>query len=324
MPAILYCPSTEVALPEYGIEIPLSANRRLQIITYLKQRWGIKYQLEKSPRAYNRDELLLVHKQAYVDQLYDAPEKAIIETFELIDKNGRPHRFNPTKDSRPLGQMVQLHLAHARGTFHAMELALEKEWCFYAGGGMHHAMSFGGRGFCLVNDIMLGLSLLKQQEKINQAWVIDVDAHKGDGTAELAQHLPWLKTLSIHMQDGWPLDGGTKDDAWFIPSTIDIPMGQGEDHLYLARLKNGLEELKLSAKKMPDIAVVVLGADPWEGDILPSTALMKLSSKQMLERDLMLHNFLRSQNIPTVYIMAGGYGPESWTIYAQFLDILMA
>ena len=38
------------------------------------------------------------------------------------------------------------------------------------------------------------------------AWIIDVDAHRGDGTAEIMAEHPEIKTLSIHMASGWPLD----------------------------------------------------------------------------------------------------------------------
>jgi acetoin utilization deacetylase AcuC-like enzyme len=104
----------------------------------------------------------------------------------------------------------------------------------------------------------------------------------------------------------------------FIDSDIDIPMARGEDHLYLSRLQEGLN--KLDKFLRPDLAVVVSGADPYEKDELPSTADLKLSLEQMMQRDLLVYEFLKDRGIPKAYLMAGGYGESSWQVYTQFLE----
>jgi acetoin utilization deacetylase AcuC-like enzyme len=187
---------------------------------------------------------------------------------------------------------------------------------------MHHAQHDYGNGFCLLNDIVIGLRKLQAEHIIRKAWVIDVDAHKGDGTAALTQGDDTIHTLSIHMARGWPLDGAPQDDEGrpnpsFIASDIDIPIEAGEDALYNDRLRSGLQHLaRLST---PDLAVVVSGADPYAGDTLPSTQGLRLSQAQLLERDRIIYRFLKTRRIPQAALMAGGYGPEVWRIYAGFL-----
>jgi len=66
--------------------------------------------------------------------------------------------------------------------------------------------------------------------------------------------------------------------------------------------------------------VVVSGADPYERDELPSTSDLKLSLSQLKQRDLLTYNFLKDRDIPRAYVMAGGYGENSWAVYAQFLE----
>src|SRR5690606_188347 len=149
-------------------------------------------------------------------------------------------------------------------------------------------------------------------KSIESAWIIDVDAHKGDGSAELTKDNPYLSTLSIHMKSNWPLDSATHDEhnqlhPWFIPSTIDIPIASGEEDQYLQQLSQGLECLK-KVHPQPSMAVVVLGADPYELDELPSAQGINLSLEQMLERDLLLFRFLQNKKVPTLYVMGGGYG----------------
>ena len=125
------------------------------------------------------------------------------------------------------------------------------------------------------------------------------------------------------MAHGWPLDGEKYDRSGnlnpsFIDSDIDIPMIAGEDHLYVSRLQEGLHTLDKMLR--PDLAVVVSGADPYEKDELPSTADLKLTLEQMKQRDLLVYGFLKERNIPGAYLMAGGYGENSWQVYTQFLE----
>ena len=124
------------------------------------------------------------------------------------------------------------------------------------------------------------------------------------------------------MQDGWPLNMGTQKDPWFIPSTVDVGIEIGEEDQYMARLESGLLELEEKSKVKPDLVIVVNGADPYEHDELPSAGPIKLSKKQMLERDEFLYHFFQSRKIPQSYVMAGGYGKRSWEIYLQFLKLV--
>jgi acetoin utilization deacetylase AcuC-like enzyme len=160
--------------------------------------------------------------------------------------------------------------------------------------------------------------------KIKNSWIIDVDAHKGDGSAELTANNPYISTLSIHMKNGWPLVTGPLDSdkklyPWYIPSTIDIEMEMGQEAQYLERLQSGLEQLK-AATARPDMAVVVQGADPYELDELPSSSKLNLTLAQMLQRDQLVANFLAREGIPALYLMGGGYGVHSHEPYVQFLN----
>lgn len=68
---------------------------------------------------------------------------------------------------------------------------------YYLGGGMHHSMSFAGRGFCLVNDMVITLRKMQAEGLIKTAWIVDVDVHKGDGAPEILQNDSTIQTFSI-------------------------------------------------------------------------------------------------------------------------------
>jgi acetoin utilization deacetylase AcuC-like enzyme len=326
---ILYEDNLNEGFLEFGIEIPILASRAVKAFEFLKfhpilgpqiDRWHIP----KIDELIAKADLLRVHSTQYVDNLYSTGlDQEIIRTFELVDEQGNYHRYNPDNAVLPLSRMFDRALSTVASTVQCCRLALEKNFCFAFRGGMHHGQKDFGKGFCMLNDIVIAIRKLQAEKQVSTVWVIDVDAHKGDGTAALTRGDSTITTLSIHMGQGWPLDEAMYDEAGnlnpsFIDSDIDIPMAPGEDHLYVARLQAGLDELEKFPK--PDLAVVVAGVDPFEKDELPSTGDLQLSLEQMMQRDQLVYRFLKARGIPAAFLMAGGYGENSWSVYAQFLE----
>ena len=326
---IIYDKHNTIHLDEFGIDIPVRNTttrtfEKLVAAHPLLKKTLADWHIESVEGEITREDLLRVHAPEYIERLFSARlEDEIISTFELINDEGEYHRYNPRKARRPLTDLFGLLLRRVAGTWQCCKVALDKGFCFYFGGGMHHAQRDRGQGFCLLNDIVIAIRKLQAEKEIATAWVIDVDAHKGDGTAALTSGDGSVSTLSAHMARGWPLDGPRVDSSGrpnpsFVPSDLDIPIAEGEEHLYLKKLKEGLESL--GQRPRPDLAIVVSGADPYEKDELPSAQLLKLSLAQLRERDLLIYEFLQESNIPQAYLMAGGYGDHAWEVYAQFLE----
>jgi acetoin utilization deacetylase AcuC-like enzyme len=322
---IFYNPNNDLKLLDYGIEIPVAGDRALKVFESLKEK-NPELQMFNDPvSTFTREDLIRAHNEDYVSRLYDSEETLLNELmicFELINKDGSYNRYNPTIATKKLSDAFEVILKRVTMTYVSSKSALKTGFSYHLGGGSHHAMSFGGRGFGLLNDIVISLRKLQSEGLIKTAWVVDVDAHKGDGTSELTQKDDSITTLSIHMRDGWPLDQGNPEvDPWFIPSNVEIGIGAEENRSYLTKLKAGLEELE-SKFTRPDLVLVVNGADPYEHDGLPSSGLLKLTKEEMLDRDMMIYNFFNERKIPQTYVMSGGYGDRSWEIYSQFLNKL--
>jgi acetoin utilization deacetylase AcuC-like enzyme len=308
---ILYHKDFGPFFKKFGVSNLIDDDRAKIIYQKIKRVIPRKFIHQKvtSVKSLKRSDLLLAHDARYVDQLMGA------ECLPLIEECFEVEYF-----FKPLGvvkKIIPHLLKHASGTKFAMQLALKEGFCFYLGGGMHHAMSFTGRGYCLVNDVVIGIKSLQKKRKIKNIWVIDIDAHKGDGTAQITKNDKSIITLSIHMRDAWPLDGA-KNSLSHTPSNIDIPIARGEEEIYLKKLAQGLLKLE-STWRRPDLAVVIAGSDPYIKDGLPSSQDLKLSKKQMLDRDKLVYHFLKKQNIPQCYVIGGGYGKYSAEIYEQFL-----
>lgn len=329
---LVFIPESKLHFPEYGISIPTTGTRAGQVYEALSGDPVLAPWLrdalvngpvpEISPRDLER-----AHDPAYVARaLSDDPESVVVQTYELYDEHGRPNRYDPEKSDRPLRDFVEKNLKSVAGTHLCAALALENGFTYFLGGGMHHAIREGGRGFCMFNDIVVSLKKLRAENSVDLVWVIDIDAHRGDGTAALLCDDDRAKTLSIHMAKGWPMDLPVYDEhgalaPWRWPGDVDVPIPVGGEPFYIKALKQALELLEtLSFGETPDLAYVVGGADPYEHDELESARLLQMSAESMLERDRLVYDFLAKRAIPQAWLMSGGYGARAWETSAQFLQ----
>ena len=319
---IFYHPDCDLKFSEYGIEIPIVDDRAYKVFHSLKSHDPkLTYTDLKNIEIVKRSDLERVHDSQFIARLFGSEEdlkNEVMKCYELINEHGEFERYNPKKQKKSFEDLLDCVLLQTSMTLTSTKAALAKGFSYYLGGGMHHAMRSEGRGFCLINDVVITLKKMEADGLIQKAWIVDVDVHKGDGAAEMLKNDKNIKTLSIHMKEGWPLNSGSVRDPWFIPCSVDIGIDVGEEDQYLACLDQGLKEMEERFGK-PDLVLVVNGADPYEHDELQSSTFINLTLEQMFERDKMIYDFFESRKIPQSFVMAGGYGQRSWEVYFQFL-----
>jgi len=163
------------------------------------------------------------------------------------------------------------------------------------GGGFHHAYPDHGEGFCVLNDIAIGIRKLQKDKAIERAMTVDCDVHQGNGTAAIFAGDHSVFTLSIHQENNYPYPKP--------PSTLDINLRDGvEDAEYLHELEIGLDSALREFQ--PDLIVYVAGADPYQNDQLGG---LKLSLEGLERRDRLVFEKARTKNIPVSVSLAGGY-----------------
>jgi acetoin utilization deacetylase AcuC-like enzyme len=326
---IIYRENQPPLLSDYGIEVPMLKGRAEKIKNEVVKKFGSKFLNTKNLPILNEDDLLLAHTKTFIDRCKATPDEVIEEAFELINKDGSYNRYNPKNARKPLSEMVQLYKESCAASYLTLLEAHKENFSYYLGGGFHHALANQGRGFCLFNDIVVAAKKFQKNVRSGQIWIIDIDAHKGCGTAEITKDDDNILSLSIHMKDGWPLDSEKLDfegnlNPWFIPSSIDIPIASGEESTYLTKLQSGLTELSAMSKEDPVLCIVVDGSDPFDQDALPSAGLLNLTQDQCLKRNMLVYNFLKQRNIPQAYLMSGGYGDKNWVIHYQFIEQILS
>ncbi|MCG6893089.1 MAG: histone deacetylase family protein [Desulfobacteraceae bacterium] len=92
----------------------------------------------------------------------------------------------------------------AGGTVQAARIGL-KEPCF----GLvrppgHHASAASSWGFCYFNNMAVALETLRRKQEIETAFVLDIDLHYGDGTANILGKRNWATVYNAEAAERGP------------------------------------------------------------------------------------------------------------------------
>ncbi len=177
---------------------------------------------------------------------------------------------------------------------------------FNLAGGFHHAHADKAEGFCLINDVAIAIKKIQKKDENKRVLVIDLDYHQGNGNALIFRNDPRVYTFSIHADNWVDVDCRSNTDI-LVPSEI-------SNRKYLELIKKEVPDVLGDFE--PDLIFFIAGSDPYEYDTL---ADMKISRSAMLERNMFIYRLSRNYNIPMAVLPAGGYGPNSWEVYFDFI-----
>lgn len=306
---ILYHQKLGTELKKYGFDILLEDNRSHQVFKKLKTEFPKLEEVDLSQvKPMTREDLAYVHDKDFLDRWFKD------ETFlKEIEKTYECTRANLGLELSGLRDNILLQMG---ATYHGFKSSLESDFCYYLGGGMHHGRADQGSGFCPLNDIIVAIKKAQREQLVKRVLVIDIDAHRGDGTALLAQDDRSIYTFCIHGERCWP--EGTELSV--VDSDTDITVATNDNRSYLKQLKEGFSGLDLHHQNEAfDAVFVVGGVDPYEGDLIQSAQNLKLTKEEMLARDMIVYKWAKERSLPQFWVMAGGYGPAAPDLYAQFL-----
>lgn len=120
-----------------------------------------------SPQPVTREALLTIHTEEYLERLQSSLLVAQITEF-------------PPLAMMPKFIVERLFMdgmrLHVGGSILAGYIALKTGWAINLGGGMHHAYSSGGGGWCFFDDIMISFTHLRlaYPERITRVMIMYV------------------------------------------------------------------------------------------------------------------------------------------------------
>jgi acetoin utilization deacetylase AcuC-like enzyme len=242
------------------------------------------------PKPIDEEWILRTHEKDYWQRL---------STLRLTAQEVRRTGFPLTRE------LVDREIIIANGTVMCTLFARTNGIAMNIAGGTHHAFTYKGEGFCLLNDIAIAANYLLHEQLATKIIVVDLDVHQGNGTAQIFRNEPRVFTFSMHGANNYPL----------IKENSDLDIGLPDDtrdSFYLKTLEVNLKHLIDTVQ--PDFMFYLSGVDILETDKLGRLGITREGCKQ---RDRLVLEQARVNRIPVVVSMGGGYSPD-------FRDIIEA
>ena len=180
--AILY--REELKEYDFGLGHPFAGDRFKVFMDFFREHLSQDDFQVVEPQYATDDDLLLVHSREYVN---------FVESFYRTAALGLGWHSSGlyiSGDNIPGPGAGKLNEA-ARLVAGSSKLAGELSWegkfdqAIAIGGGLHHATSSFGEGFCIYNDVAICAKNLKQNHGLERILILDTDAHGGNGTAKI-------------------------------------------------------------------------------------------------------------------------------------------
>ena len=179
----------------------------------------------------------------------------------------------------------------------------------------HHAERGRSMGFCIFNNVVVG-ALHALTSGFKKVFIIDFDAHHGNGTQHILADNPHVFYFSSHQYPFYPGTGSENEN---------------NEHIYNAPLSSGAgdKEIKqvygeilpaLINKFQPEILLVSAGFDLHEDDPLTNLKVTDEGVKFILETLVMT---AREKTMPIIFTLEGGYNLQALERCGEIMFRLM-
>ncbi len=165
----------------------------------------------------------------------------------------------------------------------------------------HHAEYSRAMGFCIFNNIAI-TARYAQKKGLKKVFIIDFDAHHGNGTQKAFYDDNTVYYFSTHEYPFYPGTGSAEEkgtgEGYGFTYNIPLPAGTGDDtfiDIYSMILPQHVEFFK------PDIILVSAGYDLHEDDPLTHLKATTEGIGKIVEY------ILKSRDVPYIFMLEGGY-----------------
>lgn len=248
---------------------------------------------------HHRDDALIVPQAATDEQLLHCHTPDYVQRVQ----SGTLTKQEIRRIGFPWSEkMVERSRRSTGATISAARAALEEGVSANLAGGTHHAFAGEGEGYCVFNDAAVAIRTLQSEGLIQRAAIIDLDVHQGNGTASILKDVPSVFTCSVHGVKNFPLRK--------MPSDLDVSLPDGTgDEDYCDALRSVFAKLEKhqSDSGRFDLVIYLAGADPFKNDRL---GRLSLTMEGLRQRDEMVLQWCRHNDLPVAIAMAGGYSVE--------------
>jgi acetoin utilization deacetylase AcuC-like enzyme len=286
---------------DLGLGHPERPERLKAIVDGFKQAklWASPNVRVVEPKPARREDIELVHDADYV---------SLVEKLSVAEK--------PIDEDTPAHKNTyELALLAAGGAIEAgrkvMSSEVKNAFALVRPPG-HHASRAHGGGFCYFNNIAVMTERLKRDFGLQRAFILDFDAHCGNGTEDIFYSDPNVLYMSIHQHPltlypgtGFVHEIGSGEGEGY---TANVPMQPGSGDAEYAAVMQEIF-VPLSEQFKPELFAVSAGFDAHTDD--PLTDLQLSTEAYGWLAGFVVEQAKRLCNGRTVFVLEGGYDLEA-------------
>ncbi len=294
---------------DFGVTHPFRSDRFNSFLNLYKEKLGNNknFKLVRNDEFASDEELRLWHTKEYIQALKTAAAgKDTSNLYTFVSQDN----LNPLTGNFP----KSIEKA-ARSVVKNSILAVDYVWrertdrAVSIGGGLHHARSNYGEGFCIYNDVVIAAKHALNKYHLEKMLILDTDAHAGNGTCEAFFSDPRVLFIDLHQKGIYPGTGfineiGAGRGKGF---TVNIPLdSRSGDTSYELIFDEVI--LPLAEAFKPQMIIRNGGSDPHFKDGLTSLGLTLKGFKMIGEK---VKEVSRKECANrSVDLICSGYNPE--------------
>jgi len=272
---------------------PEKKERLVSIINHVDKEGLFKELVSLSPRRAKVEEVSLNHDPNYIQEVHDFCKSG----GGFLDPDTYATEDSYDVALKAVGGVLE-------GIDRLVSGELEAVFCAVRPPG-HHAEYAKAMGFCLFNNVAVGAHYLRKKGSAERVFIIDFDAHHGNGTQRSFYQDDSVFYFSTHQYPFYPGTGGTQERGVGKGEgfTLNVPMpaGAGDDE-FLPVYENGLPKVMREFK--PDFILVSAGYDLHEDDPL---AYLRVSTGGIGRIVRSIVKCSKELGAPILFTLEGGY-----------------
>ncbi len=242
-------------------------------------------------------------REAEIEELLLFHAKEYIEFVERKEKEGGYLDYGDTPIYKEIFKASKVVVG---ATLNCIDKAIEENTkVFNPVGGLHHAFRDRASGFCVFNDICVGINYLREKYKIKKILYFDIDAHHGDGVYYSFSEDPHLYIVDTHQRGIFPGTGDRSEKgrgkAYGTKINIDLGYGATDEEYFeeLEDIEDFLGDIKV------EFILLQAGCDSLSGD--PITLLNLTENVHRKVTKILIEIANQQANGRMVVLGGGGY-----------------
>ena len=277
---------------------PETAQRLVVIVERLKAKGLYSALFQLSPSPVTLEWLTTVHTPKYVERAKRSCEEGA--------------RYLDSVDNPISSRSYEVALVAVGGVLSAIDAVMEGKitnaFCAVRPPG-HHALKDKAMGFCMFNNVAVGVRYIQEKYGLSKILIVDWDVHHGNGTQAMFYDDPNVLYFGVHQYPFYPGTGSEaeKGSGEGLNYNINVPLPAGSgDAVYLGVFEDKLKPAAYSFS--PDFVLISAGFDAHEDDLLGG---MKVTEQGFAQMTQIVEDIAQKCcEGRLVSVLEGGYGSE--------------